>query len=228
MSRLTGALSAASLCAVLLAWPAVVSSHPCEDYYANALPDCYGRPEISYPVEWSYRDITFVEAYPDPATLSDAEKYMLRGCSDAAGEPNGWPWLTLVMYYARLYYSRFGALPEQLTPDVCAAAYGKSVDQLPPGDLEWLVSPLTGDYPYLSAESFSPGNVYLRILTDDEMMHFASLAEWYRTAWYEGYIISGGEKHEVTYIPPVFYIRVYGTMGVIHNALTYGFAMARE
>ena len=214
----------ALLALLIVCWATAASAHPYEDYPVIRPFDCYGRPGLAGSPEWNYGDITFAEAYPDPATLTDAEAYMLNGCAEYEGSDQLAlaSWHSLVMLYVKFHYSRFGEIPAVLTPQVCADAVGKEIADLPAGHVAQLVCPLTGDYPRLDAAGFSPGNLYVKVLSEDEMRHFAGIKKRYDDIWFKGIEEAPSGTYEVKLTSPVYYVRMYGRTGVIHNAIRFG------
>ena len=91
--------------------------------------------------------------------------------------------------------------------------------------MSWFYSPITGELPLLSAEEFSPGNIYLRELTEDEAQQAAESDEILRKALNGGYTDSAtGEFLEITMLTGVYYYRVYGLTGVLQAGLLFSWA----
>ena len=97
-------------------------------------------------------------------------------------------------------------------------------DCISPERLERMKSPISGQYPRLDAREFSPGDFYIRPLTEDEKRHFASLSTEFEELWYEGLLRNpvSGEVRAVDLIGnTVLYVRVYGEYNVIHTGLHF-------
>jgi len=143
--------------------------------------------------------------------------------------PNGvalQPWKMLVYNEALRYYLKFGYVPEQLTPEVVAAGRDVTVGELDYELLDELRSPLTNDYPILNSSSFSAGNVYLRLLTDEEKTHIATYSPSHYRQWFRNErpgeameLLAGHSKGESTEILAVFYMRLYGWNEVIDTSI---------
>ena len=186
-----------------------------------------------WPVEASIGDVFFIPV-PDQCDLDDQEYYIL----DAYAKDNpslcDIAWWVEAAREAEAEYWNTGVLPEVLTeefiiwhqidPDI------DSVDDLEEEDKEivqYFKSPITGEYPYCKKHEFSPGNFYLKVLSDEEIMAIAAIDP--RIAY-----ISSGEEcsisrwHSQDDIPdvetlatPPIYIRVYGNDQVLVTTLFY-------
>ncbi|MBN2082834.1 hypothetical protein JW859_11605 [bacterium] len=207
-------------------------AHPCDNYEAVPLPYNYSDPDSVYPAEWNYGEITFIQ-YTPRNQMTNEEAYMIGGCLDPSNPDNRLAlgtWWCLVMKYADAYYDKFGSIPPELTPEICASAMGVDITELPAGEMEQIISPVNGRYPRLNSNSFSAGDMYIHVLSNDEMNYFASIDDRYRQIWFEGQEYSPVEHQtrQVWFEPPVCYVRVYGHSGVIHNAITFDYVRATE
>ena len=201
-------------------------AHPCEQYDPFPFRCPYGQTGDSILANYNFGDITFVDQYPDPATLTDIEAYMVNGCMQDETHGALESWWRIVMRYVRPYYNQYGVIPAQLTPDeIGDAYYGFGLAEVPPSHLEQIVSPITGDYPRLDCATFSPGNMYIKVLNESEMQQVAAVSEFYQSFWYDGLakLPPDHEMHNVKLTSPVFYIRIYGYNDVIWNWLHFYF-----
>jgi hypothetical protein len=215
---------------ICLTTPAI--AHPCDSYDPVPLPENYGDLDSAYPSEWNYGAVTFTQ-YPPREEMTNEEIYMINGCLDPSDPDNKLAlgtWWLLIMSYVKAYYERFGSLPAELTPEICAAAMDVDVSELPAGDMAAIVSPVSGSYPRLNAGSFSAGDMFIHVLTDQEMQYYASIDDRYNKIWYMGEEYSPAENktRQVWFQPPVFYVRVYGYSGVIHNAITFDYVRTTD
>jgi len=207
---------------ILLLSAPCLAKHPADGHPIDgAWMDCWGYPAA----ELSYDDITFMDksVYPDFDSLSQLEQYMIMGVKSSerradAGLP---PWSTTISTWAMKYYDAYGEIPEVLTPDVVRTIPGYESYKD-----EWLeveCNPLTGEYPRLKAVEHSPGDCYLRILTEDEVDYFVENGLSYLRPSPHGheldeYIPSLGSSERVT---PVCYMRMYGYEGVLSNGFEF-------
>lgn len=198
-------------------------AHPSDGYPARPLQSGYGEPDYGFPSSFSFNDITFVQ-YPQANTLSEQEKYMLSGTSSG---PWGYAlpaWYISVFQAVQTYYKKHQVIPASFSPEMFLefVADPSSIQQ---DYLDLFKSPLTGDWPLLNAQSYSPGNMYIRVLTEDEMQYYADLNPVFQELWFDGVFRKGdGTFENVKMISNVFYVRVYGLNGVIYNGLLYGWA----
>ena len=207
----------------------VVSAHPSDGYEPRPLSNTFGLEGYGLPIEWEINDLDFVQTYPAPGTMTPEEMYMIGGCPRGPeGKPLA-PWYSVVKNEAQRFYYKFGYIPEQLTPDVIAAAWGLPEDEIYPWVMEQIVSPITGDYPYLNHQHFSPGNLYFRTLTDAEKWHIASFSPDNYMLWFEGTAApspfdraAGIKEREPVEVMGVFYLRLYGYNDVITTGVLTG------
>lgn len=207
----------------------VVSAHPSDGYDARPLSNTFGMEGYGLPVEWEINDLDFVQTYPAPETLTTTEKYMIKGCpAGPEGKPLA-PWYSVVKTEAQRFYYKFGYIPEQLTPDVLSAAWGLPEDEIYPWVMEQVISPITGDYPYLNHKHFSPGNLYIRPLTEEEKRHIASFSSSNYSLWFEGLdspspreMKAGNRERVPVEVMGVFYLRLYGYNDVITTGISTG------
>jgi len=205
------------LAAVSVALMQYAQAHPCELYDPFPFRCPYGRVGYNSLAGYSFGDVTFVDQYPDPATLTDIEAYMVNGCMQDETQAALDSWWRIVMRYVEPYYEQYGVIPTQLTPEV--------MGDTNPDDFEKVVSPITGDYPRLDCTAFSPGNMYVKVLTEAEMQQIAAVSKTAYAFWYEGQAQYPPDfkTHSVRLNGPVYYVRIYGYNDVIFNTLTYSF-----
>lgn len=164
--------------------------------------------------ELSIGDLTFMpeEDYPDYDNLSQLEKYMMFGVltCDLGPELALPPYYTTITTWVFKYHAAFGTVPEQLTPEIIRSIPGCEGMQD-----DWLSverNPLTGDWPRLREEEPSPGDFYMRVLTNDEINYFVSNGQQNLRH------PSGGAATRTT---PVLYVRMYGYDGVLSNGFDF-------
>ncbi|MDQ3024373.1 MAG: hypothetical protein M3R04_08340 [bacterium] len=207
-----------------------VAPHPSVGHNTNQI---HGYPDQA-PASWSYGELTFLgpDKFPAVEDLTDVERYMLAGTatspfSSKAGLPS---WHMSVWAAVHRIYNETGAVPDRLTPEVLRASPAYS--SLSDAGLDVFRNPITGEWPRLNAKQFSPGDVYMHPLTQDEMRHYAGLTPSYRLQWFEGKgldrekLSRGGNVDEMytadyTLEGPVWFVRIYGEKGVILNTITY-------
>jgi hypothetical protein len=154
------------------------SAHPADSYDPNNLHPSYGA-DWGYGLfsEWGINDITFTQPYPDPSSLTPAERYIVAGATSTATDrplsKRLHPWWRDVCAVAMNYYQE-GRLPAQLNEQMVRAT-AADPDGVSQAWVDLHRSPLTGEFPRLDAREFSPGDVYMRILTEDEVQHFLGL-----------------------------------------------------
>jgi len=198
----------------------------------TAVTICYAaHPAAGHPIagewhdEWHYPDaslsmgdLTFMprEEYPVFDELTQLEQYMLLGVKSSArsAEHGLMPWTDQIVSWVNKFHREYGYVPEQLTPDVIRSipGYEEYADEM--FDAER--NPLTGDWPRLQAAEFSPGDLYIRPLTEEEISYFAEHGEKHLRdpgSW------TGDDS--MVRISPVYYARFYGLNGVICNGFQY-------
>jgi hypothetical protein len=199
-----------------------VAAHPADGHPISGV---WGDNWHYPPAELSYDDITFMEEseYPDFDSLSQLEQYMLMGVTSSAQRADAGmlPWSDTIFHLALQYYRAHGEIPEALTPDVIRTIPGhhRFGDEC----FEVERNPLTGEYPRLKAAEHSPGDCYLRVLTEDEVDYFVENGLSYLRPSPHGheldeYIPSLGSSERVT---PVCYMRMYGYDGVLSNGFKF-------
>jgi hypothetical protein len=218
---------------VLCATPLLVSAaasrlireHPANGQLTCEVDAAYGTEQYGLPAAWGTGDLTFGGPYPKPAELSAAERYMLAGtyASNGASGQSLAPWVEMVQQLCLDYSERAGQLPALVSPAMVATAKGVSESGLQPEQLALYLNPFNGEFPRLDAAQFSPGDLYVRTLTEDEMRRFAQLNPVLGERWLEGqYREPGtGRLGRVSLQGGVLYIRAYGEHGVLYEQLAY-------
>ncbi len=193
---------------------------------------CYAaHPAAGHPIagewhdEWHYPDanlslgdLTFMprEDYPVFDELTQLEQYMLLGVtsSDMSEEHGLMPWRDLIFSWVNKFYLEYAYIPEQLTPDVIRSipGYEGYSDEMFAAER----NPLTGEWPMLQAAEFSPGDLYIRPLTEDEIDYFVE--NGYRDLQNPG---SWSGDASLVRTTPVYYSRFYGYSGVLSNGFQY-------
>ena len=191
-------------------------AHPSAYFETNPMPENYVAGTLD--PQASYKDLIFIKPMPDPATLSHAERYIIAGLTKRPyGQGKMDPWREDLYHVVRSYYSKFKKMPSEMSDDVIKSIFREVTPQnwLP----EFLHSPVTGRYPRLDAAEFSPGDVYMRPLNDEEIAHMCKYDSLLKEIVVDGKM---GDQ-PVKLIGAVFYTRIYGEKGIIHAGLDYTF-----
>lgn len=208
----------------LLVWltlPAA-ASHPAEGMPVNDISSQYS-PNWGMKPEWGIDDLTFTQPKPEWNDLTQMEQYILAGVSRSglpSGEPLD-PWTTDIFRVVRAYYEEYGQIPQVLNDEIIRSTPGyKNISE---SRLAVYRNPLTGDWPLLNASTPSPGDVYIRSLTHNEMGHFAVLVPYYQHLWFDGLSLNSEGDYSVSsqLASDVYYIRVYGWSGPIVETFQY-------
>lgn len=197
-------------------------AHPFDGYEPKPAPANYGADGYGLAPECSIGDITFTRPYPDPSTLSNEELYILSGSTDSAlGHPLR-PWRKEVRRLVQALHVNLGYVPGQLTKELVESVVceNSQVDDL---WVEQFKSPLTGEFPKLNASEFSPGDLYIRALSEQEKQHIASFIEDYRSIWYDGVWFNPAEEtwEKAELSGDVYYVRIYGWDGVLVEGIEF-------
>jgi hypothetical protein len=208
-----------------LAW----TLHPAVEYTANELPAQYGTANYGLSADYNYGDLTFHAPYPDPQTLTDMERYMLGGAhSDTPGHALK-PWVDHVFQTVSSLHMATGEVPADLSLETLRELPVAGDQPFDPTADHWNLfrSPITGEFPRLDAQDFSPGQVFIRELTEDEVAHFASVSPIYEQHWIDGVILDPETDEvidHVTLSSEIYYMRVYGVSDVIYSNIVYSLA----
>lgn len=197
-------------------------AHPADGYTPKELQPGYGTEEVGMGSEYDINELYFVKPYPNPASLTDAEKYMLAGLTGDGPANARRPWIDEIYQAVSGYYAKTGTMPDEFSADIMREL-AADPSQVTSDSLEVFRSPITGRYPMLKAEQFSPGDIYMRPLTETEKRHFADIDSNFQQLWFDKrtYDPERQEEVNVRMISDVFYMRVYGQDGVIHTGLHY-------
>jgi hypothetical protein len=192
------------------------AAHPSAGYKPKPLNGTYGLPNHGLPSSWSVNDLMFIDDYPDSSALYEAEVYMIRGSEGSAYGRDLEPWYIVVQRHAINHFFKYGVIPQQLTPEVLAQTYNIDINQVNPEWIEEIKCPITGQFPMLNAIEFSPGNLYIRPLSTDEMLFIGNQSEWNYNVWFNNQLrdVETGEVLSSDLLG-VFYTRVYGLNDVI-------------
>jgi hypothetical protein len=196
-------------------------THPCLAYETNPLPDAYGTLRYGWGSEANINDLTFVKPLPSPDSLTHEERYMLAGLKNGPTTVGRLPsWRSDLFSTVNTYYAKYHVIPDRLNEDMITNLYGART----PANLqyEFLRSPITGEYPRLNATDFSPGDVYIRPLTDDEIQHFCKY-DWMLNDLVQKHSLMDPAQgpRTVSLMGSVFYVRIYGYKGVIDNSICF-------
>jgi hypothetical protein len=203
-------------------------AHPYDTYEPAAAYSGYGTQMFGEDPAWSSGDMTFTRPYPAPQTLTRAERYMLFGTQPGPDRHGLQSYFEYVMLGVCRYYSLHRSIPDALTDDNIAACNGMPLEQLRKikgGQtiLELMRNPLTGGVTKLNYMEFAPGQLYVRVLTDDEIQQFCKHDKTLSSLYYKGghynYFVQHWERAELNL--PVLYGRMYGEHGVIYEQVFY-------
>jgi hypothetical protein len=209
-----------SLVLALLVTSNVAFAHPSEGYEPNELHPNYGDPALGLPSEANFAEIDFTAEYPDPGSLTAAERYMIAGTKTSSFGPGLQPWYQTIMSAVRVYYKNHQEVPDELTlQDIREMTSGQ-----PDSDWEEIYkSPITGEFPRLKELENSPGNLYVRVLTSEEVDHLSKFWPGLRKLYFESISINphSGEATKIELTSPIFFVRVHGYEGAIWESLSY-------
>lgn len=148
---------------------------------------------------------------------------MLGGCKLPTGYAKS-AWISEINMFLIGHYDRHGRLPAAMTREMLdETMYGGG--PMPDRLLKWYRSPITGEFPSFSAAEFTPGGVYARILTKEEVHKLArfdaSLAGLVTSRKMVG---PDGEVVDGRVLSPVLYYRYHGETGLLKEGYSYIFA----
>lgn len=198
-------------------------AHPAEGYTPNDLHPGYGTDQVGERAAWSFDDIVFTQPYPDRRTLSDIEKYMLEGTKDSWTPGVGLgAWWQNVMNVVVSYDKKHNAIPDALTEEVVRDVSWKPSD-VDANAMAIYANPITDQVAKLKSADFSPGDMYIRRLSDGDLARLAEKDSLLEDA------LAGVVRHPVTkdvmqritLTSPVYYFRLYGRSGVILSRIFY-------
>jgi len=208
---------------MMLTTALAADDHPASGQITCDPGPAYGTADFGFPLGYSKDDLTFGGPYPTARKLTPPERYMLAGTLgslDGAGDRLP-AWITTVEDFCLDYYSLYGVLPPSVTPDGLAALRGVSALSLT--DQALVINPITGEAPRLDTAQFSPGDIYVRALSREEIRYFAGRNLALKDMWINGVYTdpATGSLGKVRLTSPVLYVRAYGVSGVIYENLAY-------
>ncbi len=198
------------LCATLLSCFAAGSAlagslHPAAGQITCDVQAGYGQSGFGLPASFSMGDLTFGSPLPVAHELSPAERYMLAGTlgSNLPDQRPLAPWISEVEDFCLDYIAKFPELPENISPEALALAGPGEKAEEETRRATLLQSPVSGKAPRLGSASFSPGDLYVRALTQGEMLKYASMDSELSESWFGR--PAEGACRELT--SPVLYVR---------------------
>lgn len=200
-------------------------AHPYDKWAPEELPGGYGTDYFPFPAEFSYGDLTFSSPYPDPESLTDSEKYIVAGALN--GNIHVAPWHEFIFSVVNAIYRKQGYVPDVLTEAELSSVFGPCAEE-DRSAFEYYTSPITNELPRLDALSFSPGQVYIHLMTEDEIAHFAALVPTYQQNLVDHFWLNPetNEEEPIMIMGGVFYIRIYGESSVIYEGIKYSYLPA--
>ena len=224
--KATGALLICLGTTLLLSTAAIgATAHPASGQLTRDPDPEYGTQDYGYPAAYSLGDLTFGGPYPAVDELAVAERYMLAGTRAALnGSAIGLPaWISSIEDFCLDYHARFGVLPPRVTADALRALSGGEPELRTSEQQALVLNPLTGATPRLDAREFAPGDLYVRELTVEEMLHFTERNAALSEAWVYGRYREPGTDRvgRVELLGDVLYVRAYGMHGVIYENLAF-------
>ncbi|MCC7479437.1 hypothetical protein IT575_13415 [bacterium] len=196
--------------------------HPAAGFLPFEVNLDYGKPNYGFQADMNFGKVTFAKL-PPRSSLSDIERYMLAGSTSSSfGHPLS-DWYTTIWGHVCAYYEKTGELPERLTPEAVMKANGLGAFKRAPEWLDEIKNPITGEYPLITSEEFSPGDLYVHILTPAEIAYYAAKVPIYRERWLlqKTEDPSTGTDKRIRISSPIMYIRVYGEHSVIENHIIF-------
>lgn len=204
---------------------AALAEHPSDAYETKPLPESYGTDHYGCSPDESFDDIQFTRPLPDPASLDHAERYMLAGLNRYQGDYGRASWFDDIMRYVTAYYDQHQSVPPVLTEEVLRSVCANA-DECTSADFDWYRSPIHGDWPRLDAREFSPGDLYVKVLSDSEIDRRCVNDKNLEALVKRGEATNPvtGESYSVHLWSPVMYVRMYGRNGVILSGIhvTFG------
>lgn len=222
-----------AICSLILLGTAVAQqpySHPVHGHPPSVTFDPDYGPGHGLSSDLNYNDLTFTDDLPLASSLTAEEKYIISG-SESSNLPDGIalrPWTSSVFALLKVYYNQYGSIPNSLTPEIIKSISG--FDDIPEAYLSEYLNPLTDQWPMLNAVNPSPGDLYVRILNNQEIAYFANNVTSYYDLFVEQHYYDAAQScsRPAELTSPVFYMRVYGWHGVLANALVFSWKWSDE
>ena len=198
----------------------IAIAHPSDGYQPRALHPSYGQDNYGTKPEWGINELYFVRPYPNPDSLTDAEKYVLSGTTESEKQYGLGSWFDEIFTFICIYEAKTGNVPTEMNEQVLDVIFEDHSRTL--AMLELVSSPISGNLPRLDREYFFPGDMYVRKLTNDEKQHFADLSPRWRMMWFDGVEPGSGENVvPITMISDVYYMRIYGENSEIMTRIIF-------
>lgn len=202
---------------VMMITPSISLAHPADGYATNPLPEGYGTIEYHTGPVNGIGVMTFTCPYPSPESLTEAEKYVIAGTVSGPEGQALQPWVYQIGQVISFYYQKEGYIPGRFSTDMLfALEYGDST--IDDARLDIFRSPITEEFPRLDAGNFSPGDLFVHILSEDEKWEYSEDSPQLRDAWFNKVSEHEGQSYEVN-PSPVTYVRVYGENDIIIEAI---------
>jgi hypothetical protein len=216
----------------LLSGSAIADSttHPYADYNVEMVgPKHIARGEKEPREAW-VDGLTFRPCSKSANELTPVERYIVRGLRPTEGNPPGEPgsWISLMTMIGFAYASNHNTLPTVMTDDTLhdLGFNGPHFAE----QAAWYRNPITNEYPRFDNPEFTPGGVYLRMLTAEEANfhaqwnhQLAGLVTLKKSA-----TTTPGEIGDAELIAPVLYYRFYGETGLLDEGITYLFSLKEQ
>jgi len=196
------------------------AAHPGDGYPPCKLHPNYGGEFYGYPDGVFIDGVELTHKFPDPGSLTDAEKYMIAGTESSLWGEGLCPWWELIFVPVSAYYKEYREIPPVYSREIAEAVYANA-DETEPLWRELEKSPLTGEYPRLDAKEHSPGDMWIHPLTEDEIRRYTEFSPDFGDIYYDHVFYNDHEgcRYNIELISDVFLIRVYGWNGVIYEAI---------
>lgn len=197
-------------------------AHPSDGQEPAPLPVGYGREGYGSPADWSFGDIVFYQPLPRADSLSNAERYMLAGTVGSRSRPGMGAWRHQVFQVLAEHYQTHGRLPVELSEAVLSSL--PSFKGASSGLFEQFKSPITGRFPRLDSGTFSAGDLFVKVLSVDEVSTLSQRDPYLKAINYDKVALGGIDRSERTsarLVTPIIYMRLYGQASVIHSDVHY-------
>jgi hypothetical protein len=197
-------------------------AHPSDAYEPRGLPAAYGTEGYAYGSRFNFAEIIFQEQFPDPDALTDEEKYIVSGTA-VSSNGDGMPAWNLEIFMMLERYERIhGYLPTVLDEEAIRSVLGDTT--VSSSFFDKFRSPLTEEFPRVDALDFSPGDIYCRKLTENELDNIAQIDPYILGLVDHGEWVNPetGQTESAHFATGVYYIRIYGWNDVIYESIQFG------